>query len=870
MYVQKLENLESASVERVGGKAANLAKIMAQDFPVPPGFVINTSAYADHLDGLFSSITPKETKLIREAIVASTLSSDLENEILEGHRSLQAKGKAPLVYVVRSSATAEDLASASFAGQHESYYYVRADNLIPMVKACWASLWSDSACSYRNSQGMEHLSVKMAVIVQEMVPSDISGITFTEDPVTGDKSLVVIESSWGMGAAIVDGRVTPDQFTVHRKSRSIVRSRISDKRHMMPPYPEDPDQMRIIEVPQHKRKVATLSEEQVQLVTTYALKAEKFFGRPQDIEWAFHNGSFYMLQSRPVTSSGETQETLPKGKYVLFKPLYENFTEPLLPLSRDLFDITTDPLAFIYGRSYINLAYIKPFIPLKLSDYQIAQISYLSSDDIGKIRLSLIKLPIFLLFIFFHHLVMGVFYARTEKMPDDFMESFRNKASKLDNDDSIDALQVTDELFFSPRFFEPVGNMPLLANTTAARYWIFMLILKFLFSKWLPHMPKEASSKFISGTEGILSTRMGHEITGMADLARKNTKVKDIILEAGPEQVMSMLEAEPQAGPLLEALGEFLVTHGHRGLKEMEIGYQRWEENPSTIINMIKNYLGDDYSYKNERLNEKRLQQKRNQLILDIKTGLDRKPLEKLTGLRWRLVSFLGRQARYFIKLRENSRFYHIMIFYAIRKKILKKEAEFLKKGKLKCADDIFYLKWKELKALDSGHKSHDDLEDIIRSRRLDQIRLSKLTPPKTVGIDLPPAPPLKHDPNKRVLEGQGASPGEYEGRARVILDPSVDATLKAGEVLVAPYTDPAWTPLFLTAGAAVVGTGSYLSHAGTIAREYGMPCVVDVPDCTSLIRSGDLIRIDGTKGKVSWEPQEKQIETKEGDADGI
>jgi pyruvate,water dikinase len=258
----------------------------------------------------------------------------------------------------------------------------------------------------------------------------------------------------------------------------------------------------------------------------------------------------------------------------------------------------------------------------------------------------------------------------------------------------------------------------------------------------------------------------------------------------------------------------------------------------------------------------------RRQLLSDIKTGLEGKPLEKLTGIRWRLVSFLGKKARYFIKLRENSRFFHIMIFYTIRKKILKKEGQFLGKGKLKCHDDIFYLKWKELKALDSGQMTYADLEEIIRSRRLEYIRLSKFTPPKTVGINLPSVKPTGHYSHNRMLEGQGASPGLYEGKARVILDPSVNATLKAGEVLVAPYTDPAWTPLFLTAGAAVVETGSYLSHAGTIAREYGMPCVVDVPDCTALIRSGDLITIDGTKGNVSWVPHEEQIETKEGNAD--
>ena len=864
VYVQKLEDTANSNIEKVGGKAANLTQVMAQGFPVPPGFVINTSAYADHLSRLlspaksdFKSVS-SEAKLIREALMASTLSKDLEKEVLSSHRSLQSERDVPLIYAVRSSATAEDLSGASFAGQHESYYYVTEGKLGKMIKSCWASLWTDAACSYRHAQGIDHLSVKMAVIVQEMIPSEVSGITFTEDPVTGDKSVVVIESSWGMGAAIVDGRVTPDQFTIHRESRAIIKSRISHKRHMVPPSPENPDHIRIIDVPEQKRSAATLSDEQIQIITTHALKAEAYFGCSQDIEWAFHKDSFYLLQSRPVTRSGELRETLPKGQYVLFKPLYENFTDPLLPLSIDLLQMTVDPITFIYGRAYSKIADIRPFVPFKLSDWQLANITYLSSEGIKQLKLSFIKLPLSFFLFFLFYLCFGVFYKRTRNMPDGFMDSFRSKADKVIDDDSVDALGAIYELFFCPSFFEPVGNMVLLANTSAGRSWLLIFLIKYLFNRWLPHLPKEAPSIFTSGDEGILPTQMGRQIAAMALIAGENIKVREIILGVEPSKVMKRLEAEPQATPLLEALEKFMDTHGHRGIKEMEVDSPRWEENPVTVINMIKNYLHDHDAAKKEREKEEKFQQKREYLINEVKAGLDKKPLERLTGIRWKLISFLGNQARYFIKLRENSRYFHIMIFYAVRKKILKTEAEFLQRGKLKCKDDIFYLKWKELKSLDSGKVTYADVEDLIRHRRLEYIRLSKFTPPKTVGITLPPVEKTDHDPDNKVLAGQGAASGTYEGKARVILDPSVNATLKPGEVLVAPYTDPAWTPLFLTAGAAVVETGSYLSHAGTIAREYGMPCVVDVSDCTSLIRSGDLVTVDGTNGKVTWIPHEK------------
>jgi pyruvate,water dikinase len=239
-------------------------------------------------------------------------------------------------------------------------------------------------------------------------------------------------------------------------------------------------------------------------------------------------------------------------------------------------------------------------------------------------------------------------------------------------------------------------------------------------------------------------------------------------------------------------------------------------------------------------------------LIGDLRARLQTLPLERAFGLRLRLILFAAERVRYFLKLRENSRFYYIMGIGVLRKKVLRIESELMRQGKLKCKDDVFFLRVNELSALQSGRLQWLDVEDRIRERRIENIRLCKMGPPKTIGIELPEkyAPAAQHE-GAMQLQGQPASPGTYEGVARVILDPSIDVELAPGEVLVAPYTDPAWTPLFLTAGAAVVEVGSYLSHAGTVAREFGMPCVVDVAEATQRIRTGDRIAVDGNLGSV-------------------
>jgi phosphohistidine swiveling domain-containing protein len=308
---------------------------------------------------------------------------------------------------------------------------------------------------------------------------------------------------------------------------------------------------------------------------------------------------------------------------------------------------------------------------------------------------------------------------------------------------------------------------------------------------------------------------------------------------------------DSEASEFLDRLAAFLVKNGHRGLKELELRSPRWEEKPEPVLGMIRNYMLVE---KDPLDHETAVGGVRLELEKRIKKGLEIFPLEKSTRLRWRILRHLAGLTKYFARMRENSRFYHIMGFYVIRKKVRRIEKDFIDQGKLKCMDDIFFLHLKEIEEMRKGRLDWEDVEERIRKRRMEHIRLSKTIPPKFIGIKTKQLvrPERKKDEADILLQGQPASPGTYEGIARIILDPSVDVELKPGEVLVAPYTDPAWTPLFLTAGAAVVEVGSYLSHAGTVAREFGMPCVVDLPSCTANIQTGANVCVDGDRGTVT------------------
>jgi pyruvate,water dikinase len=369
----------------------------------------------------------------------------------------------------------------------------------------------------------------------------------------------------------------------------------------------------------------------------------------------------------------------------------------------------------------------------------------------------------------------------------------------------------------------------------------------------VPDIREDAEDLLCSGSEGVLSADMGRGIWSLAQEAKQHKPVRELLEKYRPDRVLEKLRAEPGAKEFVEQLDRFLAKHGHRALKEFELQSVRWEENSAPVLGMARNYMLVD---SDPSRHEEKVNQTRARLEMEIRKELEKYPLERTLRLRWRFIRHIKERARYFTKQRENSRFYHIMAFYMVRKKILKVEADLMRQGKLKCKGDIFFLERQELAQLRAGRFDWLDVEERIRDRRVEHIRLSKMVPPKTIGVKIKEKPQIDKTTTEDacVLRGQSASPGNCEGIAHVIIDPSIDIELKPGEILIAPYTDPAWTPLFLTAGAAVVEVGSYLSHAGTVAREFGMPCVVDVSDCTRRIHSGVRVKVDGDHGVVRLE----------------
>ena len=669
MGILALSEVGQSEVGVAGGKGANLGELVQAGFPVPPGFVVSADVYRSALAG--ADLTPAAAQ---EHLLGFEFDETELAAIEEAHASIQSRSEreAGIVYAVRSSATAEDLGAASFAGQHETFYEVSFDELPDAIRRCWCSLWSEPAVAYRETQGIAHGDVAMAVVVQELIASDVSGITFTANPLTGSGDEVVTDAVWGMGSAIVDGRVAPDHFVVARGSGEIVTEQIAEKTRVVR---AGAAATHLSEVPEAERLRATLTKAQLAEVTDWALKSESHFGKPQDLEWAFAAGRYFMLQSRPITTLEADEELDTTRRLVIYKPIAENFTDPLLPLTEDLTTLVVAGAKFYRGRLYQAIAPVYAILPLQMTDDQAGELLYWEMPQDLELKVRWPMVPVSLLVAGLFYLTFGLTQARSRAMPDDFMDGFRDLFREVDRDPELTPAQAMMRLLAAPGAFSPIGKWILFINVTAvSRYFILMGALNFLLRRWIPDLPRDAGSLLCSGTTGVLSTEMGRSITALAKLARGNEDVARILHSYDRDEVISALKSTASAAPFVDALNSFLAVHGHRALKEFETASRRFEEDPTPILAMIRNYLKSN-SNPDEMAQDQT--DRRVELAENIKEELG-------GGLRWRFVEYLADRARYFIKLRENSRFFHIMAWYAARKKILRVERRLMDLGRLK------------------------------------------------------------------------------------------------------------------------------------------------------------------------------------------
>ncbi len=885
-FVKTIAELDRKDLPVAGGKGANLGALLRAGLPVPGGFVVTTDGYrafvaANKLEAdlkrILESIQMDNpdsleagSNQIRACFRSGQIPINLADEICKAYRSLNDQ---PLAVAVRSSATAEDLPDLSFAGQQDTYLNIIGEKLLlEAIIRCWSSLWTARAIGYRARNVISHEDIALAVVVQQMVQSEASGVLFTANPLTGKRSETVIDAIFGLGEALVSGQVEPDHYVVDTDCGRIVSKTLGAKALAI----QGQVGGGTITVEQNASQHQALPDEHIVALTRLAQHAATYFGSPQDMEWAFANGQIYVVQSRPITSlyplpakvSGSPLEVL------LSFGVWQGMLDPYTPLGQDMLSGVVTGFALMFGtkvkaedqrvllnageRLFVNITGL-----LKSSKGRELLAVFLSSIDpiSSAILINLlkeIKLPnpdrtnlraklrlVSGLLPLLYSILFNLFSpergrARLERKIDQELDCVQSKFKVITNlSDLIDGIASTATQL--PREIMPYllsgvisGQMPLQLLIRLAANLPGGTDLVLELTRGLPHN---------------VTTEMDLDLWRTAQVIRADGSMEKYFNETDNLDLVSTFQRGEFPPSIQAAITRFMANYGMRGVGEIDLGRSRWRDDPLHIFQMLKNYLQIDPKNSPEAVfmrGTEKAHLAQDQLIQGFMQTRGGKVKSRIAKIMIKRVRELG-------GLRETPKFFVVRLFGLARTALLNACQNMVATGLLTNVEDVFFLHISELKALASGETR--DWKALITERRttyqrellrkhIPRILLSDGTAfynaPTSIGVE-----------EENTLRGSPVSPGLVEGIVHIVLDPH-GIQINPGEILVCPATDPGWTPLFLTAGGLVMEVGGMMTHGSVVAREYGIPAVVGVNMATTRLRDGQWVRVDGSSGVIT------------------
>ncbi len=732
------------------------------------------------------------------------------------------------------------------------------------VRRCWASLFNDRAIIYRRQNNFSHEDVAISVVVQQMIMSEKSGIMFTADPLTGHRHTLAIDASFGLGEALVSGAVTPDSYRVDKRNYSVIDSRISEK--LIAFYPEKEGGIRQESLSLEQQSQIVLSNNEILVLAGMGCQVESHYDSPQDIEWAVAGGNIYLLQSRPITSLYPSDELVsPDNSLHVFFSLghQQNMIRAMAPLSLSLFPIIlpvklnsdgSNPyLKFSGGRIFVDVTQglrhplARRVLFGLLSQFDILaprafKLTMARPEFKGPHGIHLSFKTIKFIYGILARILKTLWWRNLEGFTcqiNERIDIFITETASCLEDYSPGKKQI--QVIFDviqdtfPFFLNWVPEA--VAGNIAAR-----LLTKTAKRRLSP----EKVEALTLGIPGNVVTEMNLALGDLADLAKQSPSLAEWFTHLDKDAFSWLDKAEKIDGsaPFFNAWKNFLDHYGSRGSSEIDIMMPRWNENPLPVLMVIG---GNILKTESSRSLFDAQAAKREKVFLELLKIAGHGLLGKL---RVRKIKRLYHVLTETGGMREHHKFVLIRLFWVV-KQIMKKNAlRLVQDGKLTSKDDLWFLTSRELLEIWNDTSIHWD--ELINRRKDDLDNFQKLTPPMILTSD-GETPIVRHqvdDAPPGALLGNPVSPGIVEGIAHVILDPLTE-TLQPGEILIAPFTDPGWTPLFINAAGLVMNIGGELAHGSVIAREYAIPAVVGVPQATVEIKTGQYLRVDGNRGII-------------------
>jgi pyruvate,water dikinase len=860
-FVMQLEDVDLTHVALVGSKAAHLGSLSMLEFAkVPAGFCVTTHAFQrvlaqlriDELLERLQRVKPdkagaigKLSAAIREAIVAAAIPDDIAVAI---KRALRRLGEAG-AYAVRSSATAEDLPTASFAGQQDTYLNVIGPAaILEHVSRCWASLFTERAVSYRMRNDFDHRKVQMAVVVQEMVVAQAAGILFTADPVTGDRQLASVEASFGLGEALVSGLVNADRYKV--RGDEVISKVIGSKQLAIRAAADGGTSRQSVEP--ERREQPALTDTQVLRLAQLGRRIEAHFGGPQDIEWCLVDDEIELVQSRPITTLFPTPAADDGENRVYVSVGHQQMmTDALKPLGLSFWQLTTPrPMSEAGGRLFVDVtrslaspasraSLLKVFAKhdpritaalqtiVERGDF----IRTLPDDPpnaapVGAETAALDTDPA----------IVSELITRGEVSVARLKRDIRDKTGVALLDFILADIQELKGLLFDRRGYQ------VFMSAIEANFWLNQQL-----EDWLSE--KNVADVLTQSVPNNVTSEMGLALLDVADAIRPHPEVVALLEGVDDDGFLDVLPRVAGGREARDAILRWLETYGMRCPGEIDITRPRWSERPIALVPLIlANVKNFEPGARERRFEQgKREASEKERELLDRLRALpdgQRKAAETK-----RMID----RVRTFIGYREYPK-YGMVSRYLVYKRALLQEAERLVQANvLGEKEDIFYLRFEEIEDLARTNRVDGLLirerKEAFRSYQALRAPLVLLSNGETVNGSYQ----REHVPGGSLV-GLPVSSGMIEGRARVVLD-MAEADLEAGDILVTAYTDPSWTPLFVAIKGLVTEVGGLMTHGAVIAREYGLPAVVGVENATRLIRDGQRIRVHGTDGYVELLP---------------
>lgn len=869
LYVLDFSAIDKTMLTVVGGKGANLGELAKlEGVRVPPGFCVTTTAYKKtigddmNLDALMDRLSTigvadrdaigETSASIRQIIEGLAMASDIREDVV---RHLADLGEDH-AWAVRSSATAEDLPTASFAGQQDTYLNIRGkDAVLEHIRKCWASLFTDRAVIYRLQNGIDHRQVYLSVVVQQMVFPEASGVMFTADPITSNRKVVSINAGFGLGEALVSGLVNPDQYRV--RDGRIVDRKVATKQSAINPLADGGTEIREVEL--GRRDIQVLADDQILRLERIGRNIEKHFGCPQDIEWCLAEDGLSIVQSRPITTLFPVP-AVSDGKNHVFMSIGhpQMMTDPIKTMGISFFKFLSDvPLQDVGGEAggwlFLDVSHdLASPIGRRILINQMGQADLLMQSALA----ALIRRKGFLKTLprgkryatgkRFLHLIwpaIRIYRKNDASLPQKVMARYeavvRNLEQRISGVSGGDvfAFILEDQKTLIANLLDP-QSMGMIMAAVASLGWLNKRM-----EKWLDE--KSTGDTLSKSVPNNITSEMGLALMDVSDVVRKYPAVIEYFGHVSDENFFDDL-GKVEGGPAVgEALRSFLTRYGARCPGEIDITRPRWSEKPTMLIPAILsnvNNLPPHVQY------VKFEEGKRDATAMaqDFLARLERLPggKQKAKSTRKR-ISVL----RNFIGYREYPKYFIIRCYQVYKNALMKEAALLVEKCVILEKEDVYYL-------------SFDEFRDAVRTNRLDYGSIAerkreyaayeKMTPPRVITSegevisgeynagDIPPG----------ALAGVPVSSGVVEGRARVVLKME-DAVIEENDILVTAFTDPSWTPLFVSVKGLVTEMGGLMTHGAVVAREYGLPAVVGVENATKLIKNGQLIRVNGTEGYV-------------------